>query len=280
MWKRTLFTVAVATCCASAVLAADGSKLLTPPGLDPNASGLKTPATLRPARVSIAEADATTASFAETTQSTTTNDSPAPPKRARRKPAITKQVTIARLPEKSPAASSRRKMSSSAHSASEENTDKRITFHPVEVVPLPENSLSAAGQRKRQQSSLGDGYRSATEAASGEVQYPVIPADPIDGESTAEFEEEYAPIVSADDEENLAPIISAADMPRPGRVQATNSEERTQPDLSLPPPPAMPSAPRVAAQQDQGKPQAKEPSRLSSVLSGLRLPEFRPRSSK
>jgi hypothetical protein len=104
----------------------------------------------------------------------------------------------------------------------------------------------------------------------GEVQYPVLAAESLAGESTAEYEEDDAAIVITEPGENFAPIVSAADLPRPGNVRPTGgSEVRTPPDLSLPP-----IQPKTAPEVRQER---KQPRTLSSVL---RLPEFRARPSK
>ena len=259
MWKNALSAAAAAVCLAGPAIAAEGSGLSVPnlearPATDAAVSS--GPATLRPARISIVEGAAATGTSPKRDPERATSQKPtqiktSPPKQmATRKPA-----------EKKPLTSSRRTASPQVA----DNGDKKIVFHPVEVVPLKEESRRTA--------------RSQPAASVGEVQYPVMPSDSLDNEATAEYEEDYAPIVSSEPQENFAPIISAADLPRPGGVRPTAaSENRTPPDVSLPPLTPKPAA--APAAQEEEKPAGREPGRLSSILKGgLRLPEFRSRKS-
>lgn len=152
--------------------------------------------------------------------------------------------------------------------------DQRITFHPVEVVPLSEDRTPALGRKATQsRPSSAIGFLPAKNAAEPEVQYPVMTAEEFQQDATAEYEEELAPIVSAagtaDESENFAPIISAADFVRPGR--ATDGEQSTPPDLSLSP---MQSPPAAAPVEPQTQTQPR------GLFSGLRFPEFRSRPSR
>lgn len=256
MWKNVLSAAAVMICIAGPAIAAESSRLSVPTNLQQANSEVSVPsgtAALRPARIAVAEGDASTASAANSTK---TPPSAAPQRPRRVKTASPKPVVVGRQAEKE-ASSSRRTAASNASTKSEASPDKRIKFHPVEVKPLPGDPRRVAS--------------SAKPAPAGEVQYPVLAAESLANESTAEYEEDYAPIVTAEPQENFAPIVSAADLPRPGRVRPTvASEVYTPPDLSLPP--IQPKATVPEARQDK-----KQPRTLSSVL---RLPEFRARPSK
>lgn len=260
MWKNALSAAAAAVCLAGPAIAAESSRLSIP-NLEASSASEATvssgPATLRPARIGIVEA---TAEAAQLPKTTVERSSSSPQKATRVKTSPPKEVTARKPVEKRPATSSRR---TASPPQAADSTDRKIIFHPVEVVPLKEDSRGIA--------------RSQSAAPVGEVQYPVMPSESPDNEATAEYEEDYAPIVSSESQENFAPIISAADLPRPVRVRPTAGGESPAPtDVSLPPltpkPVAVPAAP------EQERPASKEPGRLSSILKGgVRLPEFRSR---
>jgi hypothetical protein len=256
MWKNALFAAAAAFCLANRAAAAEGSRLSAPNlQAESAAAAVNATSTLRPARINIAEAALGSGSATKVSASQK-------PTRLKTSPA--REVVTGRpggTRERKPPTSSRRTASPQAM----EDNDRKITFRPVEVVPLKEESRR--------------GPRSQSTAPVGEVQYPVMPSESLASESTAEYEEDYAPIVSAEPQENFAPVISAADMPRPGRVQpAVGDENGAPPDVSLPMAAAQPAV--APAGQPEVKPAAKEPGRLSSIISrGLRLPEFRSRKS-
>lgn len=168
--------------------------------------------------------------------------------------------------------------------------EQRITFHPVEIAPLPEGRASSPGRRPtRSVPSSAVGALPATRATEPEVQYPVMAAEEFDGDATAEYQEELAPIVSADatapepaeetmdEAENFAPIISAADFVRPGR--ATDGEPSSPPDVSQAPMQLSP-APAAAAAEPQTPIPAEPKAQPRGLFSGLRFPEFRSRSSR
>lgn len=250
MWKNAISAATAAVCLAGPALAAESSRL-SAPNLQVRAETASaesaSPATLRAARIGVVEP---TVGSAAMTKSATARSPSAPQKPAQIRTS-TPRDAVARKSEKKPLASSRR----TASPAEVESTDRRITFHPVEVLPQREDSRRAL---------------TAQPAPVGEVQYPVIPSNSLAGESTAEYEEDDAVSAAAEPQENFAPIVSAADMPRPGPVRPTAADEtRTPPDLSLPPIQQQP-----AAEMRQEK---KPPRTLSSVL---RLPEFRARPSR
>lgn len=257
MWKYSLSAAAAMVCIAGPVIAAEGSRLSLPTNLQQANSEVSVPsgpATLRPARIAVAEGDASSASSADSTK---TPPLSAPQKPKRVKKTSPKPVVVGRQAEKKEPSSSRRTAASNASAESETSSDKRIKFRPVEVKPLADDPRRVASSVKA--------------APVGEVQYPVLAAESLASESTAEYEEDLAPIVNGEPQENFAPIVSAADLPRPGMVRPTGtSEARNPPDLSLPPIQPKAAAPEIRQER-------KQPRTLSSVL---RLPEFRPRPSK
>jgi hypothetical protein len=261
MWKNAFSAAAAAACLVGPAFAAESSRLSAPHlqvGAEAASAESVAPATLRPAKIGAVEP---TIGSAASTKSTSARTSSSPQRPTQGKTSNSKQAASRKPAEKKPQASSRR----TAAPAETEHSDQRITFHPVEVLPLKEDSRRVARSQP---------------APVGEVQYPVIPSDSLASESTAEYEEDDGSGLSTESQEtgsqetgpqeNFAPIVSAADMPRPGAVRPTAADEaRTPPDLSLPPIVQQP-----AAEMRQEK---KPPRTLSSVL---RLPEFRARPAR
>jgi hypothetical protein len=254
MWKNALSAAAAAFCLANSAVAAEGSRLSAPNlQAETTAEPAPAPVTLRPARIGIVEA-------AAGAEGSSRLSAPHKPRSIKTSPA--REVVIRKPAEKKnkPLTSSRRTLSPQAA----DDSDQKITFRPVEVIPVKKDSGRTA--------------RSQSAAPVGEVQYPVIPSESFGGESTAEYEEDDAALTAAEPQENLAPIISAADMPRPGRVRPTAGGDNSPPDVSLPL--LSPQPVTTPAAQPEEKAAGKEPGRLSSILSrGLRLPEFRSRKS-
>jgi hypothetical protein len=259
MWKNALSAAAAMVCIAGPAIAAEGPRLSVPANLQQAHTEAAAPsegATLRPARIMVVEGDESTPSPAK---SPAARPSPALHKPRQIKTTGPKPVVVDRTAEKKSerkaASSSRRTASGKSVAESEAGSEGRIKFRPVEVKPLREDPRRVAS--------------SAPTAPMGEVQYPVMPADSLAGELTAEYEEDDTTIATTEPGENFAPIVSAADLPRPGVRPTGGSEAPASPDLNLPPVQPQAAAPEVR--------QNKKPRTLASVL---RFPEFRPRPAK
>jgi hypothetical protein len=290
--------------------AAEGAKLVTPPGLQKRSDTVAPakPASLRPAK--IAEADVDSEPSAAKPAPTTAQPAASKPEVLKREVAR-RDAVIVDASEKPAEVSSRR-------TATSAKTTGRISFQPAEATVatgLSKNSggrpslvaayLASKEQPTRPTISIVPVERTTARRTQKVVERVIAPPptdeavqetpeakSDVEAIESAEESGEAEVAEPADDDgntENFAPIISAADLRRPGSMPESNPPEtKAVPPVKLLPtspsklkpvsPPPVEESGSESEQPDGAQHKATKPARQVSTLMGkLHFPDFRSR---